>query len=90
MSSAILTFPGAAAITARKSRYEQGDTNYWRRTARQHGVITGKCTKCLGKGWVTVDDGSGGVDYDECQQCAPVSTRTDYPTADDAEVEVNF
>ena len=51
------------------SRFQQGDRYHWRRGARAHGVITGTCRKCLGKGWVTVSDGTGCIDIEACHHC---------------------
>lgn len=80
----------APKSAVRVSRFESGDRDYWRRTARANGVITGTCRKCLGKGWVAVPDGTGCIDFDECPRCSWFEPYTDdYPTADDA-VEVKF
>lgn len=53
MSSAIVTFPGVAAIKqSRKSRYEQGDTTYWRDRRKQfeREQRQESCRCCLGTG----------------------------------------
>lgn len=57
MSASIVTFPGAkAAELSRKSRFQRGDTTYWRRLEwdfhndmRRHG-----CRCCLGTGEMLV------------------------------------
>lgn len=89
MSDAIITFPGGAAVIQPKSRYEQGQTHYWRNRARSAGVTKGTCPTCIGIGFIRhkyahVDD------FHDCPECTPVSTRTDYPEAGDDVVNIEF
>lgn len=48
-----------------------------------------RCTHCRGTGAITLHDGHGGVDFDYCPACTPMSGSNTYPTADDG-MEVQF
>lgn len=69
MSSAIVSFPGGETIQQPyKSRYECGNTTYWRKMARAAGVRN-VCRHCYDTGMVPVlmvDE----VEMDVCIHCA--------------------
>ena len=76
----------------RAAREEPRDMYRWRKAYEGHlkKQLRDTCRTCLGTGEITVSDGHGCVDFDECPRCSWFEPYVDdYPTEDD-EVGVAF